>query len=131
MPSTRIGEWLTQKFLAWQTDQKEIKTLAEFADYLEVGRPALSMWISGKRQPNEKMARRLAQKLGLEIYDVLGMARPDEQTQDLVHAFGKLDPDRQDQLIKRAQELLSEQNKESLQDSSTQERHLRTKPSES
>ena len=82
-----------------QTEHKEIKTLAEFADYLEVGRPALSMWLSGKRQPNSRMAQKLADKLGPEVYDVLGMARPDEQTQHLIQAFGKLDLERRDLLL--------------------------------
>ncbi len=53
------------------------KTLDEFADHLYVSRSILSLWLSGKRKPGAENVRSLALVLGLEIYDVLGLPRPD------------------------------------------------------
>jgi transcriptional regulator with XRE-family HTH domain len=73
-----FSQLLEQKYLEWQNAQGKRKTLDEFAEYLGVGRPILSHWISGTRKPNIESLRRLSGKLGFEVYDVLGLPRPDE-----------------------------------------------------
>ena len=48
----KFPNYLTKKFLEWQTELGARKTLEDFADYLNVSRPLLSFWMNGKRIPN-------------------------------------------------------------------------------
>lgn len=71
-------ELLEQKYLAWQTQIGRRKTLDDFAEFLGVGRPVLSNWLTGKRKPGAESLRLISSKIGFEVYDVLGLPRPDE-----------------------------------------------------
>lgn len=74
-----FSQWLEQKYLEWQNAQGKRKTLDEFAEYIGVSRSILSHWISGTRKkPTPESIRQLSNKLGFEVYDVLGLPRPDE-----------------------------------------------------
>jgi transcriptional regulator with XRE-family HTH domain len=73
-----FSDLLEQKYLQWQAQQGKRRTLDDFAEYLGVGRPVLSNWLTGKRKPNIESLRLLSNKLGFEVYDVLGLPRPDE-----------------------------------------------------
>lgn len=79
---TDFSDWLEKCFLKWQNDLGARKTITEFAEYLNVSQAALSNWMNGKYKPKgAKNVRSLAGKLGLEVYDVLGMDRPEELDQ--------------------------------------------------
>lgn len=69
--------FIFQKFLDWQRESGKSQAQGKFAAYLGVSAASLSDWLNGKYEPSgaENIAR-LAEKLGPEIYDVLGMARP-------------------------------------------------------
>jgi transcriptional regulator with XRE-family HTH domain len=67
-----FSDYLEAKLLEWQNQQGKHKTLKEFAEYLEVGRPLLSMWLNGTRVPGPRYINRLAQKLGQDVYEILG-----------------------------------------------------------
>jgi len=71
-----VAEWLNTKFLEWEQAEKKRKTLGQFAEYLGVSRISLSDWLSGKYVPKVQNLGRIAEKLGYEIYDIMGMPRP-------------------------------------------------------
>src|SRR3989304_7193714 len=73
---TPLSKWLDKKYLEWQTNEGESKNVSEFADYLDVNRSLLSFWMNGSREPNEENRIKIALKLGFEVYDVIGMERP-------------------------------------------------------
>lgn len=52
-------------------------TLDDFAKYLGVSQPTVSSWLNGKRRPTGKNIDTIADLLGPEIYDLLGLQRPD------------------------------------------------------
>lgn len=70
-------QFLEMKFLEWQQRAGGRKTVYEFADYIGVSQPAVSSWWNETRIPQGDNVRKLAEKLGLEVYDVLGLPRPD------------------------------------------------------
>jgi transcriptional regulator with XRE-family HTH domain len=70
-------QFIEQKFLEWQNAEGKRKTLDEFAEYLGVKRSVLSNWLTGRRNPGAESLRQLSAKLGFEVYDVLGLPRPD------------------------------------------------------
>lgn len=70
-------EFLTKKYLDWQATIGERKTLDEFAIYLGISRPLLSMWLNGTRRPGIKNIELLAELFGVDVYDALDLPRPD------------------------------------------------------
>ena len=78
-PAMAFPQFLERKFLEWQTRAGGRKTVREFAEYLGFKQSTISMWWTGKNTPSdEAVLRRLADRLGLEVYDSLGLDRPDE-----------------------------------------------------
>ena len=84
-------EWLNNKFFEWEMNQGERKNISEFAEYLNVSPGALGHWMNGLRQPTGDNVERIAGKLGPQIYDFLGLARPDPQLQELTSIWHQLD----------------------------------------
>jgi transcriptional regulator with XRE-family HTH domain len=77
-----LTDYLNQKFFEWQLAQSQKnggkrKTMGDFSKYIGIKQTTMSMWNSGQR-PSTDNLRKLANKLGIEIYDVLGLPRPDE-----------------------------------------------------
>jgi hypothetical protein len=70
--------FLEKKFLEWQNKIGERKTVSEFARWLGVKQSSLSTWWSTDTVPSGESVRMLADKLGIEVYDTLGLPRPDE-----------------------------------------------------
>jgi hypothetical protein len=85
-------EYLEQRYLRYQTDHGKRKTLDEFADWLGQERVLVSLYMSGKRKPGPYNIRRMALVLGLELYDVLHLPRPDEQFYFVEKNWEKVDP---------------------------------------
>lgn len=107
-----VEDWLSRKFLEWEREQGSRKTAVEFAEYLGVSQPSLSSWMSGRYAPKGKNLSRLAEKLGYDIYDALGLPRPtsndlDENTEKLVRVMREYPPDVQAQAIEAFRELVS------------------------
>ncbi|MCI0551281.1 MAG: hypothetical protein L0287_10020 [Anaerolineae bacterium] len=76
----KFSRLLETRYLEWRGRQKEGEktTETEFAQWLGFSISTVSTWWNGKSEPNdEKIIRRLAQKLGDEVYDSLGRERPD------------------------------------------------------
>lgn len=110
---TKLPEYLTRKYLGWQTEEGERKTLEEFANYLGVNRSLLSFWMNGTRVPNEDNADKMAEILGNEIYDVLGMPRPNPYLQRINRVWEFLPDDVQQQIANEA-EKYEAQNEDRL-----------------
>lgn len=72
----KFGNWLSKKFLEWQLSQGERKTITQFAEYLGVPQPSLSEWMASKYIPRGQSLAKLAEKLGYEVYEILGVSRP-------------------------------------------------------
>jgi transcriptional regulator with XRE-family HTH domain len=71
-----FSKWLTLKFIDWQASQGVRKTISEFAKYLGVSQQTTSLWLNGNARPSGKNIGLLANKLGVEIYDVLEIPKP-------------------------------------------------------
>lgn len=70
-------EFIFQKYLDWQKQSGRSQAQGKFAAYLGVSASSLSDWLNGAYAPSgAKNISALAEKLGPEVYDVLGLARP-------------------------------------------------------
>ena len=70
-------EWFLQKFREWELKTSRKQTESAFAKYLGVKPPTLNRWTNGNATPQGENLRLLARKLGPEVYDILGLVRPD------------------------------------------------------
>ncbi len=77
MAKSKVAIWINKKFLEWQLDQERSASQVEFAEYIGVSESTFSTWINDLQPPGKHSADLIAAKLGPEIYDLLGMARPD------------------------------------------------------
>jgi len=53
------------------------KTVKQFAAYVGVSQSAISTWWNGDRLPEGENVTKLANRFGMEVYDTLGLPRPD------------------------------------------------------
>ena len=106
-----IAEWLNLKFLSWEQSEGRRKTLGQFAEYLGVSRISLSDWMNGKYAPKAQNIGKLAERLGLEIYDLVGIPRPlpqqlDDRINKLINLTTQFPKDIQTAIIGVYQKLL-------------------------
>jgi transcriptional regulator with XRE-family HTH domain len=74
-------DFLETKYLEWQLKEMGRKTIVQFAAYIGVSQPILSMWMSGKKRPGIDNIKLLAEIFGDEVYDALGLPRPNPYLQ--------------------------------------------------
>jgi transcriptional regulator with XRE-family HTH domain len=86
MKQMEFKDWIAQKYREWSRGKK---SETQFAIYLGVSQATMNAWINGSRglPKSAKIIRSLADKLGPEIYEIIGLQRPPEP------------PDLRDQLI--------------------------------
>ncbi len=78
MTKLDFAKWIEKRYLDWQQRKGGRRTASEFAEWLGFENMTVNHWLNGKHIPKHGNVYILALKLGLEIYDVLGMPRPDE-----------------------------------------------------
>ena len=82
--------FLELRFLDWQKESGGRRTVEEFAKYIGVGKSTLSMWWNGERVPQGENIHKLSLIFGLEVYDALGLERPDEGLHYVIRAWPDL-----------------------------------------
>lgn len=86
-----FAKWLEIQYIDWMKDRGEVSSQREFASYLELDPMNLSNYINSKRKmPDPVSIAKIAAKLGPEVYDVLGLARPDPDLKRLTAIWHKL-----------------------------------------
>ncbi len=82
------------EFRIKQTRQRLSVSLNSFASYLDFSPPIVNTWLSGNRLPSpgnvERMIPKLVELLDVEVYDVLGLPRPDFTLQRLTEAWPRI-----------------------------------------
>jgi len=77
MRSTKFSAWLEQKYISWLSEAGHLRTLKDFAGWLGIGNAVLSHYLRGSRKPSADQLEKIADKLGMEAYDLLDQPRPD------------------------------------------------------
>jgi Helix-turn-helix. len=99
-----FSDWITKKYLDWQAEAGKRKTIEEFAAYIGVSRPLLNMWMNGDiPKPGTPNIKLLEKIFGPEIYDALGLPRPNVYLQKISEIFEKLSPEHQRKLAEEAE----------------------------
>ncbi len=96
-------DFLERQYLKWQHEQGKRKTLDDFAIFLGISRPLLSMWMNGARRPGTENIDLLVKIFGLETYDALELPRPNPYLEKISEIFEQLSPEHQRQLAEDAE----------------------------
>ncbi len=81
------------------------RTVSEFAVWLDIPRSLLSRYLNGQRQPSRENVGKIAARLGPEVYDLLGLQRPDPNIQRLLRAYDELDEEGKEDLLQYAEQF--------------------------
>ncbi len=122
-----LPEFLTKNFLGWQAAEGERKTLEDFADYLDVNRSLLSYWMNGKRTPNRSACEKISAKLGNEIYDIVGIPRPNPYLQKLNRIWEFIPEDIQRRFSEEAEKYETEEISERVSKTSKRRKTAKVK----
>lgn len=82
MPNNEWHGWLFEKFSEWEKSTGRRQTYSAFAKYLGVTQPSLSQWLAGNYPPQGDNLRKIAEKCGTEIYELLGLGVPPDLERD-------------------------------------------------
>lgn len=104
-------KFLEFKYLEWQRTQGGRKTVKEFAAYIGVSQSTISSWWNEDRKPEGENLRRLAEKLGIEVYDVLGIPRPDSNLLYIQSIWQELEPEKRTALREQAERYVTKNKK--------------------
>jgi transcriptional regulator with XRE-family HTH domain len=116
-----FSDWITKKFLNWQAEVGKRKTIDDFAAYLGISRPLLNMWMNGdKPKPGPGNIKLLAEIYGPEIYEVLGIPRPNPYLQIITEAFEDIPPEEQRKMAEDAQNYKVANHEERVRKTSQQ-----------
>lgn len=88
-----VKDWLNAKFVEWEKAQGHKQSYYAFARYLEVSQSGLAQWMVGNGAPGGDDLLNIANKLGADVYDVLGLPRPNAEVQRAMVSFASLPPD--------------------------------------
>ncbi len=108
-----VKDWLNSKFIEWERKQGGKQSYYAFARFLEVGQSGLASWMSGSGTPSGDDLISIAAKLGPEVYDVIGLPRPNADVQRLTVSFSNLPTDIRENLtraIAEADQTLRQEN---------------------
>lgn len=103
-------QYLELKFLEWQQKSGGRKTVKQFAEYIGVGQTTVSGWWNEGRKPEGDNVMKLARLFGADVYDILGLPRPEENLTYIQNHWDQLSP-RERKAIRDAAEQYVTRNK--------------------
>jgi len=101
--------WLNLKFLEWQSETGQRQTLKAFAQCIGVKPTTLSSWLNADVLPTGDKVQLLADKLGYEVYGVLGIeAKEPVSLQKARVAYNELPPERQAEFSEQLEKVVDD-----------------------
>ena len=101
-----------------QTRNRLSVSLNSFAYYLDFSPPIVNLWLNGSRLPSqgnvERIIPKLVELLDLEVYDVLGLPRPDLNLQRLTRVWSLIPTKFQQSMAEQAEKYAAEGEPEVL-----------------
>jgi hypothetical protein len=119
-----VKDWLNQKFTEWEKTQGRSQSYYTFARHLAVSQSGLAQWMTGNGVPGGDDLIAIAAKLGPEIYDMLGLPRPDTDVQRLTVSFASLPVDIRQRLANAIAEVDQTLRQERLRPDSAEARRI-------
>jgi len=130
--NTEIPHLLEQALAEWrkqQTLKRKSASLSQFAVFLGYSRPIVSLWMTegNNRYPSKEsiktIAPKLAEILGLEVYDTLDIPRPDPDLQKINELWPQLPENAREKILKLGEKFAKDNE-------SNKQKTSKTRPSE-
>ena len=101
-------DWITKKYLDWRGDAiGRDRSIKKFSDFIGVSQPLMSRWMNEKNNPSLENARKIADRFGNEVYDILDIPQDERPVRaDLREAIRQVPPENQDELLELIEEFL-------------------------
>lgn len=99
--------WLEQQFIAWMAKEKQRKTISAFADHIGVSQSLMTRYLNGQMLPTGDNIHKIAARLGPEVYDLLGLIRPDPILRKIISRWDKLPLEYQQELSDQIDKYLA------------------------
>jgi transcriptional regulator with XRE-family HTH domain len=113
MDLSRFTDLMDKAFLEFrikQTRQRLSVSLNSFASFLDFSPPIVNQWLNGSRLPTEtnveRMIPKLVELLDLEVYDILGIPRPDTYFQQISEIWPNLSMEHRKSLTELAEKYM-------------------------
>ncbi len=108
---TTFRQFIEMKFLEWQQKLGSRKTVKQFAEYIGVGQTTVSGWWNDGHEPQGETVTKLAKLFGVEVYDVLGLPRPEENLIYLQGIWDRLSERERRAIREQAEKYVARNNK--------------------
>lgn len=105
--SKEFKDYLFIKLQEYEREKGHRISINEFADYLGVSRSLTSYWLSGRIKPNYDNAILISEKLGNEVFTLLGYSPPDPDLQYIERNWEKVPDDVQQNILKIISDTLN------------------------
>lgn len=107
---TAFSDWLQLKFEEWEKSKgRRRQSYSEFARYLDVTQGSLNRWLIGDNLPDAESIQKLSEKLGYEIYGVLGIDPPyPHAVHEIKTAYNALPAEQQPEFQEDLERFLAE-----------------------
>lgn len=99
-------DYLFNQLQEYEKRKGKRTTINDFAEWLGVSRSLASLWLSGKIKPSFDNTILISEKLGNEVFTILGYSPPDPDLQYIERNWGKVPDDVQHTIIKLISETL-------------------------
>ncbi|MFA5874741.1 MAG: hypothetical protein WC832_12350 [Anaerolineales bacterium] len=100
-----------------QTRHRLSVSLNSFANYLDFSPPIVNLWLNGSRLPTqgnvERIIPKLVELLDLEVYDSLGLPRPDPDLQRLSQVWPRIPKEYRQELANQGEKYAAENGSDS------------------
>ncbi|MCX6038939.1 MAG: hypothetical protein NTW99_13850 [Chloroflexi bacterium] len=125
MDLSRFTILLERAFLEYrirQTRHRLSVSLNSFANYLDFSPPIVNLWLNGSRLPTqgnvERIVPKLVELLDLEVYDFLGLPRPDPDLQRLSQVWPRIPKEYRQELADQGEKYAAENGSDSASNQS-------------
>ncbi len=108
MPKPEFARWFERTYVRGMAQRGKFRSQREFAEYLNLDPVQLNQYINGRRLPTGKNVEKIARQLGLEVYDQLGLVRPDEKEMALLTLVRQMNEVQRANLLACAHSLFQE-----------------------
>lgn len=105
----KISTWLNQKFLEWQNEKGMPQKQKDFAAYIGVKPTTYSSWVNDGVPPSGENLYKLADKLGFEVFDIVGAEPPSPVVSTLKEAqeaYERLSPEEQIAFLEKINKII-------------------------
>jgi hypothetical protein len=87
-----FSDYLEKQYLLWQMDNGRA-SIREFSRWLDINHALVVQWMNGHGKPGVASIRKLAVKLGPEIYNIFDIVPPPRAIHELEETYHVISPD--------------------------------------